>query len=79
MANALIQDIIQVEMLQLLRDIATQNGNNGGKGGWGGRENYGGHCGYGVCGGYGGGGNNRNRNRCTPDNASFLRQIFSLY
>ena len=32
-ANAVIQDAIQMEMLQLLRDIATQNNNNGGRGG----------------------------------------------
>ena len=72
-ANAVIQDTIQVEMLRLLRDIATQNGNNGGRGGWGGRGNYGGRGGYGGC------GSNRNRNCRTPDNASFLRQMISLY
>ena len=75
-ANAVIQDTIKVEMIRLLRDIAIQNGNNGGRGG---RGNYGGRGGYGGCGGYGGRGNNRNRNCRTPDNASFLRRMTSLY
>ena len=73
-ANAVIQDTIQVEMLRLLQDIANRNGNNGGRGGRGGRDNYGNR------GGNSGRGNaNGNRNRRTPDNASFIRRIMNLY
>ena len=53
-ANAVIQDTIKVEMLRISRDIPTQNGNNGGRGGQGGRGNYGGCGGYGGCRGYSG-------------------------
>ena len=34
--NEVIQDTIQVQMLRLLRDITTQNGNNRSRGGQGG-------------------------------------------
>ena len=66
-ANAVIQDTIQMEMLQLLRDTAAQNGNNRGIGG----------CGN--CGGHTGQGNGDVHNCCTPDNISFNRRVVPLY
>ena len=68
-ANAVIQDAIQMEMLQLLRDIATRNNNNGGRGGRFGRGNRGGRTGRG----------NGGVNRRTPDNASFNRRVVTFY
>ena len=62
-ANAVIQDAIQMEMLQLLRDIATRNNNNGGQGGRFRRGNRVRRTGRG----------NGGVNRRTPDNASFNR------
>ena len=73
-ANTVIQDTIKVEMLRLLRDIANQNGNNGGRGGRGGRGNYAGRGRYG-----GRGTANGSRNLRSPDNARFLCQMIFLY
>ena len=71
-ANAVIQDTVQHEMLQLLRSIAA-NGNNGGQSGRNGR------VGRNSRGGNGGRGNQTRVNRRTPDNAIFNQRITDLY
>ena len=71
-ANAVIQNTVQNEMLQLLRTIAA-NGNNNGQGGRYGRNGRNGR------GGDGGQGNQTRVNRRTPDNANFNRYITNLY
>ena len=64
-ANATVEKSVQLEMLRLLREIALDK--QGGSGGSRGSA------------GSGGGEGGRSRIRKTPDNASFIRRMVSLY
>ena len=70
-ANAVVQDSIQLEILQLLRDLAGQNNRNSGRGGRGGRTGRTTRTARGN-------GGPRTYTR-TPDDASFNRRVTTSY
>ena len=70
-SNAVLQDNVQVNIFRLLGEISTERrGGQGGRGSGSGDNNG---CEYGR--GY----NERNRNRCIPDNSNFARCITDSY